>query len=374
MVPQVVIAGGGVIGAATAYYLSQRGIHPVVIEACTPACSASGKAGGFLALDWCDSSALGPLARKSFALHAELAATLGDECGYRRVNTHSVAIRNDANSRSIGKSKDLPRWVNSKNVLQTSIIGSEENTAQVHPKRLTEAMLAAVARRGGQVIERTEVIRILLNKDGGNRVTGVTVRNVQSREETTLDATVIVLALGVWTSCALKTILPEAQPLPKISGLKVHSVVLDDTAGAGAEALFVAYRGPDRGLLLEPEVYPRPDNSVYVCGVSSEEAPPQYADAIEPEGAAIALLQEVAGVVSKPLASARLLKSQACFLPCSDDGLPLIGPIPGVEGAYIGGGHSCWGVLNAPATGLSLAELIVDGRSSIDLSAFNPGR
>jgi hypothetical protein len=49
-------------------------------------------AGGFLALDWCDSSPVGPLARRSFLLHAELAAELAD-CGYRRVRTHSISIK-----------------------------------------------------------------------------------------------------------------------------------------------------------------------------------------------------------------------------------------------------------------------------------------
>lgn len=92
MAQQVVIAGGGVIGAATAYYLSARGVKPTVVEACTPACSASGKAGGFLAQDWCDSSALGPLARASFRLHAELAETLQEDTGYRTMATHSVAV------------------------------------------------------------------------------------------------------------------------------------------------------------------------------------------------------------------------------------------------------------------------------------------
>jgi len=52
---------------------------------------ASGKAGGFLALDWNDSSAVGPLARLSYALHKELAQSLGQDTGYREVSTFSVA-------------------------------------------------------------------------------------------------------------------------------------------------------------------------------------------------------------------------------------------------------------------------------------------
>jgi glycine/D-amino acid oxidase-like deaminating enzyme len=88
---RVVICGAGVIGAAVAYYLSLHGVAATVIERCGVACAASGKAGGFLALDWCDNSPLAPLARKSFQLHAELAQTLGVDYGYRRLTTLAVA-------------------------------------------------------------------------------------------------------------------------------------------------------------------------------------------------------------------------------------------------------------------------------------------
>ena len=51
----------------------------------------AGKAGGFLALDWQDGGATGPLGRLSFQLHQELADTLGKDIGYRRVQTLSAA-------------------------------------------------------------------------------------------------------------------------------------------------------------------------------------------------------------------------------------------------------------------------------------------
>src|SRR6202030_3403645 len=64
-----------------------------------------------------------------------------------------------------------------------------------------------------------------------------------------------------------------------------------------------------------------------------------------------------------------------CFRPIARDGLPLIGRVPGVEGAYIATGHSVWGILNAPATGEAIAELIVDGTAqAVDLAPFDPGR
>lgn len=66
---------------------------------------------------------------------------------------------------------------------------------------------------------------------------------------------------------------------------------------------------------------------------------------------------------------------QACYRPVTDDGLPLIGRVPDVADAYVATGHGPWGMLNAPATGLALAELITDGRASlVDLAPFDPGR
>ena len=50
---QVAICGGGVIGACAAYFLSLRGIEVIIIERAEMAAAASGKAGGFLGLDWC---------------------------------------------------------------------------------------------------------------------------------------------------------------------------------------------------------------------------------------------------------------------------------------------------------------------------------
>jgi hypothetical protein len=69
---RVVICGAGVIGACTAYFLSRRGIDVIVVERTEVAAAASGKAGGFLALDWCAGTPLDALARRSFSLHAAL--------------------------------------------------------------------------------------------------------------------------------------------------------------------------------------------------------------------------------------------------------------------------------------------------------------
>ena len=56
-------------------------------------------------------------------------------------------------------------------------------------------------------------------------------------------------------------------------------------------------------------------------------------------------------------------------------GLPRMGPVANCDGAYLASGHSCWGILNAPASGAAMAELILKGRAeTVDLRPFDPRR
>jgi glycine/D-amino acid oxidase-like deaminating enzyme len=102
---------------------------------------------------------------------------------------------------------------------------------------------------------------------------------------------------------------------------------------------------------------------------------PDAPDGVTVDDAACDVLARAAARVSTALAAARIERRQACYRPVTDDGLPLIGRLPGVKGAYVATGHGPWGMLNAPATGLALAELIADGASSrVDLRPFDPAR
>jgi glycine/D-amino acid oxidase-like deaminating enzyme len=69
----------------------------------------------------------------------------------------------------------------------------------------------------------------------------------------------------------------------------------------------------------------------------------------------------MAAALSPDLADAEILAAQACYRPVTRDGLPLMGAVPGIEGAYVATGHSVWGMLNAPASGEALAQLILAG-------------
>ena len=228
--------------------------------------------------------------------------------------------------------------------------------AQIHPARFTAALLEAAP--GAEV--RIGRVEDVIERDG--RAVGVRVAGA------TLDADAVVLAMGPWTGR-----LARRLALPRVRGLKGYSVTLVGAA-VPAQALFVDYRTAD-GRHLEPEIVPRPDGDVYVCGMADPAPLPDSPDDVVVDDAACETLARAAACVSTALAGARIDRRQACYRPVTDDGLPLIGRVPGLADAYVATGHGPWGMLNAPATGLALAELIADGApKSLDLGAFDPAR
>lgn len=116
---------------------------------------------------------------------------------------------------------------------------------------------------------------------------------------------------------------------------------------------------------------------VYVCGMSAVAEVPDDPEQIVGNPELIQMLKRVASNVSSHLREGEALvkAEQACFLPCTDDDVPIIGEVPGIKGCYVATGHSCWGILNGPATGAAMAELVLDGRATIvDLTRFSPAR
>jgi len=352
---RVVICGGGVIGASIAYFLSRRGVHSTVIERCGVGCAASGKSGGFLALDWCDGSPLEALARRSFGLHARLAEELHGGWGYRRLTTFSGFVSSSMSQRATTKSD----WL-SPCVALGRRLGSPETTAQVDPGRFTAAMMRAAQARGAK-LNFGEVTRVVRHRTC-ERVRGVEV------EGELIEADEVVIAMGPSSQRA-----KAWMTLPDIYGVKGHSLLFDTGRAVPPQALFLEYR--DEGGVSMPEVFPRLDGTTYVCAISSDSPVPLDPGAVGPDPGAIERLQRICERLSPRLNKRKVMAAQACFRPLSRDGLPVIGRVPGVESVLVATGHSVWGMLNAPATGEAVAELILDGQArNIDLKPFAPGR
>ncbi|KAI7739277.1 hypothetical protein M8C21_017507 [Ambrosia artemisiifolia] len=359
---RVVVCGGGIIGVCTAYFLSKKGAAVTLVEQSSIACAASGKAGGFLAFDWCDGGPVSSLARASFNLHRSLAQELDgvESYGYRPVNTLSLSV---TESGKPNRKSTVPGWIDGP-VKSPRTIGTIETTAQVHPQLFTRKLMEkAMAEYGVEVV----IGKVKSVETGGGKVTALL------EGGGVIDGDAVVLALGPWTS---KFKLLES--VVRVHGLKAHSVVLEpkDVDAISADALFLSYQPAHGGPPMDPEIYPRPTGEVYICGMSSQEEVPDDPEQIEPNPDSIRVLKRVAGTVSSHLGEeSRVKAEQACFLPCTDDSVPVIGEIPGMAGCYVATGHSCWGILNGPATGAAVAELVMDGSSTIvDLTRFSPAR
>jgi glycine/D-amino acid oxidase-like deaminating enzyme len=197
----------------------------------------------------------------------------------------------------------------------------------------------------------------------GPRVAGVEVDGEK------IEGDAVVIAMGPWSILGAAWL-----PLPAVFGLKGHSLVFETGMRVSPEALFLEVREAT-GTVQSPELFPRSDGTTYVCATSSESPLPVDPAEVNPDPGAIDRLERMCSAISPVLASANILARQACYRPVTRDGLPLIGRISGVEGAYVATGHSVWGILNAPATGEAMAELVADGAAhSVDLSPFDPGR
>ena len=74
------------------------------------------------------------------------------------------------------------------------------------------------------------------------------------------------------------------------------------------------------------------------------------------------------------LGDARIAGGWAGLRPLTPDDHAIIGWTPGVEGFFVAGGFGGHGFQHSPATGRYVAEWLLDGKPSLDLSLFDPGR
>jgi glycine/D-amino acid oxidase-like deaminating enzyme len=134
-------------------------------------------------------------------------------------------------------------------------------------------------------------------------------------------------------------------------------------------ACFIDYHGPD-GSRDSPEVVARADGTVYVSGLSAQ--PPLPADPahVTPVPATADRLLAMVKAFAPGLGRCPVLARQACFRPVMRDGLPLIGPVSSAPGAFVATGHSVWGMLNAPATGDLMADLVLGRTPKLDPTPF----
>jgi len=365
-----IVVGGGVIGCATALELARAGWRVTVLERNRPGAEASSAAAGLLFSlgDSPEVDAFHDLARRSVARYQAVADELREltaiDVEYMTAGTMYPLLT----AAEVADARARTRWPSARElgveVLEGGAVHEREPALAkdiaaalfvradhwVNNERLVLAYAAAAVRRGVEVRSGTAVDRIVLE---GGRARGV----VAAGER--IDADAVLVAAGAWSGA-----------------------LIDALPGAGAGALPVA---PVKGQMLAVsgsppllshavhagEVYlvPRPSGELLI-GATVEHV--GFARDVTAGG--IAGLTHDAVRLVPEIARRPITRSWYGFRPWVPDGLPVLGPWPGVTGLYVATAHYRNGIVLAPITATLMAEAIVTGRAPELLAPFLPDR
>ena len=362
---KVVIAGGGVIGCAIAYYLARAGADVTVLERGDIAQEATSASAGLLVTPFED---LGPrpmvrLQRASLKLYSRLIKRLQDESGIDLEYMRSGLIRTAFSEDRARDLKALARrrssvgspveWVEGSDLrqlepnLSEAILGGaySPNEGQLNPGLLAQAFAKAAANLGADIRRNVSLTGFVTS---GHKLTGVSC----ARGDIT-DLDVIVLAAGPWTkdiSARLSAKVPtrpvRGQMIAYRSDRVEHTIWSED-----------AYLVPKpRGILF--------------AGATVEDV--GFRKGTTKDG--LAHLRHAAGQMVPSLRRLKGTRSWAGLRPGSPDGLPIMGRLPKRDNVYVATGHFRNGILLAPVTGQLMADLILKGKTSIPLDPFSPAR
>ena len=355
-----VVVGGGVVGLCCAWRIARRGGCVVVIDRAEPPAGATRVAAGMLAPVGELAFGEPELLRMTLAAAeayprfvAELEAASGVSTGYERMGALHVALDRDE-AAELRRVHELQRslelgaeWLPPRRCrelepgLTPSFNGGVHAPAEgaVDPRRLSEALLAALADERVEVRTGVEVSEAIL---AGERLAGVRTANGEE-----LLAGAVVLATGAWAG--ISPWLPE-HARPPVRPVKGQILELRSADGAA----------PCTRILASERVYlvPRPDGRL-IAGATVEE---RGFDTTVTAGGVHELLREAYRLLPD-VAEMELVEAMAGLRPGTPDNLPLIGP-GALDGLVLACGHYRNGILLAPTTGDAVVNLLSSVSSS----------
>ncbi len=366
--PDVIVVGGGIVGAAAAAFLADGGARVTIVERAGLASGASGANSGVVQHPF--DPILAALYRETVDLYRDLSALdlgfrLGDEpVGLLYASNDEDAVRGV--DRSLAEAfPELPRDV----VSGTNLERLEPALAPglwacrvgigypVQPGASTYAY-ATLAERRGVTIRQGRAAALDIR---GDMVAGVIV------DGRPVAADAVLVAAGPWSS-ALIDPTGAWRPIRERWG-----VVIELELPAGPTH-----------VLEEAEIGA-------AIGTQAHEADPDLADfslvplagvasvgstflAREPDAAAwVEPILRRASTFVPGVADAPIRGTRACARPQSADGRPLIGRVAGRRGLVVCAGHGSWGISTGPASARLAADLIL-GREPLIPAELEPAR
>lgn len=369
----VVIVGGGVIGAAIAFELAGEKLRVLVMDRQEPGREASWAAAGMLSPgpDSPEAVPLVPLGKESLELYPEFVGAIEEASGrsvdFVREGTFEVFSGpqgENARDKMIEEYRELGLAIEAISVeaarkLEPEL-GATANAAAwlpeeatVDPRLLTTALLAAVARRGGVIRGGCAVESLACDHGECAGVIAAGGEKIEGKH--------VVIAAGAFCG-AIKDCVAGGEgnmgryaPVRPVRGqliaLRSESVKLKKVLRSS------------RGYLV-----PRRDGRI-IAGSTLENA--GFAKEVTTEG--IRKILQGAQELAPALAGAEMVEQWAGLRPDSPDHLPIIGPTE-TKGLLIATGHYRNGILLAPVTAKMVRDWIVSGKASFMAENFSPLR
>ncbi|WP_327090477.1 FAD-dependent oxidoreductase [Nonomuraea sp. NBC_01738] len=367
---QVVIIGGGIVGASVAYHLAELGwTDVVVLEQGQLSCGTTWHAAGLVG-QLRSTESMTKLIQYSTDLYARLEAETGFGTGWKQCGSVSVARtpermtqlrRTAAQARNYGVTAEIITARQAQDlwpVMQVDdVVGGVwlPGDGKANPSDLTQALARGAQRRGVQVIERIRVTGVTV-KDG-------VVRLVQTSEGD-IEAEVVVNCAGQW-----------AKEIGRMAGVTVplHSaehfyIVTEQIEGVR----------PDLPVMRDPDGYAYFKEEVggLVVGGFEPNAKPWGMDGI-PHPFEFQLLEEdwdqFAVIMENAIHRVPALETTGVRMfyngpeSFTPDNMFLLGEAPEVRGFFVGAGFNSAGIASAGGAGRALAEWIVNGSATSDL-------
>jgi glycine/D-amino acid oxidase-like deaminating enzyme len=363
MQPDVIIIGGGVIGAACAYFLTGRGAKVLVLERSHLGAGASGTTAAIVSISGSSGTPepLRPLNVEGYHLILQIAQgfdrpleIIHGGALYAAMNDQeAIEIRPFFDEiRQMGidcKLLDAAEARQFEPLLCRDVRAALHNPASYHvnPFRLVQGYLGVALHQGGRVEYGVEVKDLKVNSGRIERV---------ATNRGDYHADWVVVAGGALTPQILSS-LDLQIPIVPARG----QVILTEAC----------QRMTDHVIMFLNHLYIRQTASGnFYLGSHTEFVGFDNRITLEK---ITAFTQAFTRAVPM-LGRLRALRFFAGFRPICEDNLPVIGPVPGCPHLVVASGHGRAGMRFSASTGKAVSEMIIDGRTEHPMEAFSPGR